>query len=159
MSFHGRSVAGATAGKLRRPRTVPDLMSWERNYSPAKMPKLTKVLLNVNVQGSVGPVQVLVSPESSVSGLISAVLKQYSKEGRRPMITGSTIDDFDLHYSQFSLESLDREEKIATLGSRNFFLCKRKTAGDGVVLVSSCSTQAEKLGFPSPWLKFMSFMF
>ena len=53
---------------------------------------------------------------------------------------------------------LDREEKLMALGSRNFFLCNKRTALDGGV-TTSCSTQAEKdskTGFA--WLKFMDFL-
>ena len=67
-------------------------------------PKLTKLLLNVTVQGSVGAVQVLTSPESTVGDLIAATIRQYMKEGRRPIIEADA-SRFDLHYSQFSLES------------------------------------------------------
>lgn len=177
VSFYGRGGGSLPAPeKIRRPRTLPDLMVRDRNVpspvaSPtaaaSPKPKLTKVLLNVTVQGSVGAVQVLMSPASRVRDLISVTLKQYLKEGRRPVISGSSVDDFDLHYSQFSLESLDREEKLETLGSRNFFLCKRKVVADGGanggVPVTSCSTQAEKVAKlnpnPCPWLKFISYLF
>lgn len=180
MSFHGRGATTAVAPqKLRRPRTVPDLLSAARNGvvhgrngggcggdEVVVARKLTKVLLNVTVQGGVGAVQVLISPESTVRDLISGVLKQYVKEGRRPVLSSFGVDEFDLHYSQFSLESLDREEKLVSLGSRNFFLCRRRVVADDVgnssVPTSSCSKQAEKatkLGSPSPWLKFMSFLF
>ena len=53
---------------------------------------------------------------------------------------------------------LDREEKLMVLGSRNFFLCNKRTALDGGV-TTSCSKQAEKdskTGFA--WLKFMDFL-
>ncbi|KAJ8438749.1 hypothetical protein Cgig2_020304 [Carnegiea gigantea] len=177
VSFYGRGGGSLPAPeKIRRPRTLPDLMVRDRNVaslvaSPtaaaSPKPKLTKVLLNVTVQGSVGAVQVLISPESRVRDLIFVTLKQYLKEGRRPVISGLSVDDFDLHYSQFSLESLDREEKLETLGSRNFFLCKRKAVVDGGanggVPVTSCSTQAEKVAKlnpnPCPWLKFISYLF
>lgn len=174
MSFNGKTSISPTTDKLRRPKTVPDLKSSLRygvvspsSLSPSeditKPKKLTKVLLNVTVQGSVGAVQVITSPELTVKDLIAAAIKQYVKDGRRPVISCSSVDDFDLHYSQFSLESLDREEKISELGSRNFFLCKRrKEVGEAVASSSStCSKEAEKAtklgGSPyPPWLKFMS---
>ncbi|KAJ8551959.1 hypothetical protein K7X08_028402 [Anisodus acutangulus] len=131
MSFHGQSSESSTAGLLRRPRTVPDLLSAGR-ISAGTSPevkdklKLTKLLLNVTIQRSIGPVQVLISLESTVQDLIAASLRQYSKEGRRPVLTSCNPADYDLHYSQFSLESLDREEKLMGLGSRNFFLCPKR---------------------------------
>ncbi|KAA8550228.1 hypothetical protein F0562_001912 [Nyssa sinensis] len=165
-SFHGRSV-GAMGDKLSRPRTVPDLLSG-RNVaiiSPEGRPKLTKLLLNVTIQRSLGAVQVVMSPESAVGDLIVAALRQYGKEGRRLILHSTNPSDFDLHYSQFSLESLDREEKLMTLGSRNFFLCPKKSAtgsGGGEVTTpsASCAKQAEKVSkIGHPWLKFMDFLF
>ncbi|KAK9665980.1 hypothetical protein RND81_14G151000 [Saponaria officinalis] len=172
-SFNGRGAVAAME-ELKRPRTVPDLRAAavaEGGGGVAPKKVLTKVLMNVNIQGSVGAVQVLVSLENTVGELISAVVKQYLKEGRRPIILVNDVVHFDLHYSQFSLECLDRDEKLAALGSRNFFMCKRRkdviangaTDGcdTGVATTSSCSKQAEKATkFNSswPWLKFMNFL-
>ncbi|XP_057547840.1 uncharacterized protein LOC130826260 [Amaranthus tricolor] len=170
-SFNGKMGILPTSEKLRRPKTVPDLTSAMRNgfVSPTseeiKPKKLTKVLVNVTIQGSVGTVQVLISPELTVKDLISAALKQHAKEGRRPLTSSTNFDEINLHYSQFSLESLERDEKIAELGSRNFFLCKKRKEIGEASSSSSCSTQAEKatmLGSASacpPWLKFMNFLF
>lgn len=159
-SFHGPSPA-AMAGQLVRPRTVPDLLSGRNSddVSPEERPKLTKLLLNVTVQRSLGAVQVLISPESTVGDLIAAVLRQYAKEGRRLILPSTDPSGFDLHYSQFSLESLDREEKLAALGSRNFFICPKKYAPDAesgaCVTTASCSKEAEKANrIGLPWLKF-----
>ncbi|MCD7470316.1 hypothetical protein HAX54_010050 [Datura stramonium] len=171
MSFHGQSSESSTSELLRRPRTVPDLLSAGRpsaGTSPEVKDrlKLTKLLLNVTIQRSLGPVQVLISLESTVQDLIAAALRQYSKEGRRPVLTSANPADYDLHYSQFSLESLDREEKLMGLGSRNFFLCPKTSNADGAATTSSssssCAKQADKAAtatkFSLPWLKFMDFM-
>lgn len=174
-SFHGKIPAEIPEARIRRPKTLPDLLAG-RNLpatAPDVRPKLTKVLLNVTVQGSVGAVQVLMSPESTVGELISAAIQQYKKEGRRPIIAKDSR--FDLHYSQFSLESLDREEKVMALGSRNFFLCQKKSGTDGASCSSAsggltttssawCSKEVEKEVAKSngvgihPWLKFMDFL-
>ena len=171
-SFHGKLPVEMCEARIRRPKTDPDLLgSAGRNLGVGfnevrPLPqKLTKLLLNVTIPGSVGAVQVVVSPDSSVEELIAAALKQYAKEGRRPVIQ-SDATKFDLHYSQFSLESLDRDEKLMALGSRNFFLCPQRTkpagaesSSGGAVTTSSCSKEAEKPnkgGFA--WLKFMDFM-
>uniref|UniRef100_A0A5B7A7F1 DUF7054 domain-containing protein n=1 Tax=Davidia involucrata TaxID=16924 RepID=A0A5B7A7F1_DAVIN len=165
-SFHGR-IPGTMGEKLPRPMTVPDLISG-RSFAvvlPEERPKLTKLLLNVTIQRSLGAVQVVMPPESTVGDLIGAALRQYAKEGRRPIFASTDASGFDLHYSQFSLESLEREEKLMTLGSRNFFLCPKKPAtesgGDGLTTPSACcSKQAEKATKSGhPWLKFMEFMF
>ncbi|KAL8193640.1 hypothetical protein R6Q57_026775 [Mikania cordata] len=169
MSFNGQSAAeeGIIAPKLRRPRTLPELYSGR----PTELmpPKLTKLLLNVTVRGSLGPVQVLISPESTVNDLIADALRLYSKEGRRPILPSLDPPGFGLHYSQFSLESLDPHEKLIELGSRNFFLCPKQTVtgNDGrvgdedspVTTSSTCSEEAEKVTKTSAgWLRFMNFL-
>ncbi|GAB4824761.1 hypothetical protein Ancab_007625 [Ancistrocladus abbreviatus] len=185
MSFPGRGDPSVVASllptmqqlqqpqqHLRRPRTVPsDLPSLAKSDGVTSMPfpegrpKLTKLLLNVTIQGSLGAVQVLTSPELTVGDLIAAAVRQYVKEGRRPVLPTSVPAEFDLHYSQFSLESLNREEKLSALGSRNFFLCRRKATIDGSSgdngehnLTTFCSKEVEKATlFGLPWLKFMNF--
>ncbi|KAJ4971391.1 hypothetical protein NE237_004490 [Protea cynaroides] len=167
-SFHGKShLIGA---EIRRPKTDPNLLSAGKLQEiPREMPAtLTKLLLNVTLQSSLGAVQVVMSPESMVRDLIMAAVKLYAKEGRRPFLPTTDPAGFDLHYSQFSLESLDREEKLKELGSRNFFLCRKKpneaavdasSSSSAVVASSSCSKQAEKVSkFPLPWLRFMDFL-
>ncbi|CAL0321965.1 unnamed protein product [Lupinus luteus] len=125
----GENAMSAT--ELRRPRTVPDLVLYGNKYVGAVVPEgiprqPPKVLLKVTVLGSLAAVQVLMRPESSVGDLVEGALRQYVKEGRRPILPSMKAFDFDLHYSQFSLESLDRDEKLIDLGSRNFFMCPRK---------------------------------
>ncbi|XP_060197049.1 uncharacterized protein At4g22758-like [Lycium barbarum] len=162
-SFHGQT-SGSSSSKpelLRRPKTVPDLLAGRRTESTAvnirPMEKFMKLLVNVTIQRSVGPVQVLISLESTVVDLIAAALGQYSKEGRRPVLSSIDTADYDLHYSQFSLESLKREEKLNALGSRNFFMCPRN--GGPTTSSSSCGKQADtSTKIPLPWLKFMDFL-
>ncbi|PSS11486.1 hypothetical protein CEY00_Acc15760 [Actinidia chinensis var. chinensis] len=97
-----------------------------------------KLLLNVNIQGSVGTVQVVISPENAVGDLIKAAVETYVKEMRRPLLKETDPRRFELHYSQFSLESLKTREKLINLGSRNFYLCRKPTT----VADSSCSNEA-----------------
>ncbi|XVF46853.1 hypothetical protein PTKIN_Ptkin03bG0061300 [Pterospermum kingtungense] len=160
-SFHGRIPMMAPV-ELRRPKTLPDLLS-ERAVSILldARPKLTKLLVNVTIQGSLGAVQVLMAPENTVGDLINAAVQQYMKEGRRPILPSTDASLCDLHYSQFSLESLGREEKLMALGSRNFFLCTKKAASeDGGNKTTSCSKEAGKVTKSViPWLKFMDSLF
>ncbi|ESQ51247.1 hypothetical protein EUTSA_v10017255mg [Eutrema salsugineum] len=169
MSFHGRGTMSQTnSGELRRPKTLPELFSTGQTVvGPLKTadsisipPRLTKLLLNVTVQGSLGAVQIVISPESTVNDLIDAAIRLYVKEARRPLLPESEPSRFDLHYSQFSLESIGRDQKLISLGSRNFFLCGRKEIGGfvGGGSSESCSKEAEKVaktGFH--WLKFIGF--
>ncbi|RWR82379.1 hypothetical protein CKAN_01109500 [Cinnamomum micranthum f. kanehirae] len=159
-SFHGQ--APATPALLRRPKTQPDLYSFRNTagVSPAPVveaPRLTRLLLNVTVQRSLGPVQVLLPPDATVGDLVRETVRSYGREGRRPLLPTADPAGFDLHYSQFSLESLDSKEKLIGLGSRNFFLCPKPLG----CVMDSCSNQAQKAssktGGPS-WLRFMDFM-
>ncbi|OWM88410.1 uncharacterized protein LOC116202654 [Punica granatum] len=104
--------------------------------------RLTKLLLNVTVERSLGPVQVVMPPESSVRDLIKAAVEMYAREKRRPLLKDANPRGFELHYSPFSLESLKPEEKLINLGSRNFFLCSRQSSSicpDN----TSCSDEAK----------------
>ncbi|CAI9781452.1 unnamed protein product [Fraxinus pennsylvanica] len=172
MSFHDKNT-GAVAEMLPRPRTVPDLLARKKDVVSSTdlgvaqgKPKLTKLLLNVTIQRSLGALQVLMSPDATVDDLIKAALRQYAKEGRRPIISSADSSGFGLHYSQFSLESLDRKEKLMALGSRNFFLCPKGTtaaaAASGssaanMAASSSCSKEADDKPMKKwlPWLRFM----
>lgn len=163
-SFHSGMLGGEADDMLRRPRTVPDLLSGGKIISSpefdARPQKLTKLLLNVTIQRSLGALHVLMSPESKVDDLIAAALRQYSKEGRRPILPSSDAGGFDLHYSQFSLESLSRDETLINLGSRNFFLCPRICDEGETASSSTCSREARKtVKIGLPWLKFMGFLF
>ncbi|CAJ1955805.1 unnamed protein product [Sphenostylis stenocarpa] len=171
-SFHGQSAA--SVGQLRRPKTVPDLLSLRSlaGTAPEGVPRQPpKMLLKVSVLRSLAPVQVLMTPESTVGDLIAATLRQYVKENRRPILPANSTSDFDLHYSQFSLESLDRKENLMELGSRTFFLCPRKTGtaleGSVTAPFASCAKEAKNErercgggggGSAFAWFKLMQFM-
>ncbi|PON57422.1 hypothetical protein PanWU01x14_173280 [Parasponia andersonii] len=90
--------------------------------------RLTKLLLNVTIERSLGPVQVVMSSENSVGDLVKAAVELYVGEKRRPLLLETDPHRFELHYSQFSLESLRRDEKLINLGSRNFFLCSKRVS-------------------------------
>lgn len=105
-SFHGRGD-GVVAEMLPRPRTVPDLLAGRRSAveEMVRPQKLTKLLLHVTILRSPGAVHVLLPPEATVEDLMAAALRQYVKEARRPVLPSTVASGFDLHYSQFSLES------------------------------------------------------
>lgn len=197
-SFHGRLPTEHRA--LRRPRTQPDLLDgrrasgtgtppWEAAAASAVPPAQrvpTKVLVNVTVQRSLGAAQVVASTDWTVGHLVAAVLQQYAKEGRRPLLPSADPSAYALHYSQFSLECLDPGESLIGLGSRNFFLCPTPSPGgagagagtgtgtgaEAAVATGSsaaarektCSKEAaaaekaSKGGVWLPWLRFMDFL-
>ncbi|KAE9620598.1 hypothetical protein Lal_00019343 [Lupinus albus] len=160
-SFHSNTtVAGTMSGvNLRRPKTVAEVVF------PRQPPKL---LVKVTMMGSLGPVQVVLPPESAVGDLVAAAVRQFVKEGRRPFLPSTDPSNFDLHYSQFSLESLNRREKLGELGSRNFFMCLKKSTvavdggeGSETAPFASCSKEAVKGrkgsgGFS--WMKLMDLL-
>ncbi|CAL5182992.1 unnamed protein product [Lathyrus oleraceus] len=170
-SFHGDNAMPTAT--IRRPKTVPDLLAYRNSMVPVTegLPRHPpKLLLKVTVLGSLGPVQILLKPESTVGDLVDAAVRQYVKEGRRPILPSNVASDFDLHYSQFSLESLCREEKLVKLGSRNFFMCPRNTphAAEGIsgtskgggVRPSSCGKEVDKArggGGGFGWSKLLHF--
>ncbi|KAK9698683.1 hypothetical protein RND81_08G123400 [Saponaria officinalis] len=91
-----------------------------------------KFLFKVTVQGSVGPVQLVMSPENTVGDLSKAVLEIYVREKRRPLMADVLPGGFELHYSPFSLQSLDEDKQLIKLGSRNFFMCQKSTNNSNV---------------------------
>ncbi|KAL8101250.1 hypothetical protein AgCh_033211 [Apium graveolens] len=150
--------------------TIPKkLLRSETSPPTSSNKKLTKLLLNVNIQRSFGPVHVIISVENTVGDLIKAAIEVYLKEKRRPFLTQTDSRCFDLHYSQFNLECLKPEEKLTNLESRNFFLCPKPTninsnpASDASR--TSCSNEAnttaaeiyaDELLFP--YSRFMDFL-
>ncbi|KAL1547516.1 hypothetical protein AAHA92_15863 [Salvia divinorum] len=84
--------------------------------------QLTKVLFNVSMQNSLWPVQVMMSPENTARELVKAAIGVYAEEKRRPELRCADPGRYQLHYSQFSLESLKPEVKLTDLGSRNFYI-------------------------------------
>ncbi|XP_022738431.1 uncharacterized protein At4g22758-like [Durio zibethinus] len=117
--------------------------------------RLTKLLLNVNIKSSLGPVHVVMLSENTVNDLIKAVIEIYVKEKRRPLLKETDPKLFQLHYSQFSLESLKPEEKLINLGSRNFFLCLKPSSS-----VTSCGSDKAKMASDSlfSFTKFIDFL-
>ncbi|XP_051142666.1 uncharacterized protein LOC127259394 [Andrographis paniculata] len=160
-SFHGRgSFTAAAEEMLPRPKTVPELLKGRKAEDMAartQPAKPAKLLLNVTIQRSTGAVHVLLPPEATAEDLISAALRQYVKEARRPVLPSADASAFDLHYSQFTLECIERKERVIDLGSRNFFLCPKIAV---VPSVPGCSKEVgnrEAIKNSLPLLKSMNF--
>nr|CAB3466891.1 unnamed protein product [Digitaria exilis] len=90
--------------------------------------RLTRLLVNVTVDGSLWPLHLVLPADATVADLVRAAVAAYVREGRRPPLHQHGGDGFELHFSKYSLESLKPEEKVLDLGSRNFFLCARRSA-------------------------------
>ncbi|CAN7071254.1 unnamed protein product, partial [Brassica oleracea var. botrytis] len=82
-----------------------------------------KVVINVAVEGSPGPVRTMVKLSCNVEETIKLVLENYRKEGRTPKLDQGAA--FELHQSHFSIQCLDKREIIGEIGSRSFYLRKR----------------------------------
>ncbi|KAK9277201.1 hypothetical protein L1049_006740 [Liquidambar formosana] len=98
--------------------------------------KDSKVVVNVTVEGSPGPVRTMVRLGSSVDETIRLVVDRYSKEGRSPKLDHEAASSFELHHSYFSLQSLNKADAIGDVGSRSFYLRKSgsgrsSNGGDG----------------------------
>lgn len=66
--------------------------------------KDAKVVVNVTVEGTPGPIQTMVKLGSNVEETIRLVLNKYKEEGRSPHLDDSS-SIFKLYTSHFSLES------------------------------------------------------
>ncbi|KAK2426067.1 hypothetical protein QL285_024775 [Trifolium repens] len=100
------------------------LQTMETSDSPLRP---TKLLLNVTIENTLGAIQVLMSPENTVSDLVKVALLTYDKEKRRPLLKETDPNRYELHYSPYTLQSLKASEKLKNLESRNFFLCSSST--------------------------------
>ncbi|KAK2989164.1 hypothetical protein RJ640_027238, partial [Escallonia rubra] len=90
--------------------------------------KDAKVVVNVTVEGSPGPIRTMVKLGSSVEETIRLVMNKYSEEGRSPGLEKSVASTFELHQSYFSLKSLNKSDMIGDVGSRSFYLRKSNSA-------------------------------
>ncbi|EPS59723.1 hypothetical protein M569_15083, partial [Genlisea aurea] len=86
--------------------------------------KEAKVVVNVTVEGSPGPIRTLVKLGANVDETIKLVMKKYKEEGRRPKLDTDAASFYELHSSNYSLESLNRSDLIGDAGSRSFYLRK-----------------------------------
>lgn len=113
-SFNGRTDSMAVR-QLSRLNTLPSLNAHTYNTTTITRPKLTKLLLNVTVEGSVGVLHVVTTSDSTVADLIGLALRQYAKEGRRSILPSIEPERFGLHYSQFSLDRKPLNSQIHPL--------------------------------------------
>ena len=67
--------------------------------------KDAKVVLNVTVEGSTGPIKTMVKLGSSVEETINNIVDKYNEEGRNPKLDKDAASSLELHHSYFSLQS------------------------------------------------------
>lgn len=120
---------------LFRQRTCIDIFSVPEILVP-RSPRIcpegynkdAKVVVNVTVEGSPGPVRTMLKLGSSVEETIKVAVKKYNEEGRSPHLDKAAASAFELHHSYFSLQSLSKSDVIGDVGSRDFYL--RKCSSD-----------------------------
>lgn len=123
-----RDVTAPSLEILFRPQTCSDIFvspDYLISGSPPKgYKKESKVVVNVTVEGSPGPVRTMVKLGSSVDETIRLVIDKYSEEGRTPRLDKKADSSFQLYQSYFSLQSLNNTDVIGDVGSRSFYLRK-----------------------------------
>ncbi|KAJ4827954.1 hypothetical protein Tsubulata_029138 [Turnera subulata] len=102
--------------------------------------KDAKVVVNVTVEGSPGPLRTMVKLGSSVEDTIKFIVEKYGEEGRTPKLDKEAASTYELHHSHFSLQSIDKSELIGDVGSRSFYL--RRSSSNRSVNGSSSFTEA-----------------
>ncbi|CAK9173143.1 unnamed protein product [Ilex paraguariensis] len=110
-----------------RPKTCTDIFSPSEmlSRSPQKVEgynKDSKVVVNVTVEGSPGPIRTMVKLGSSVEETIRLVVRKYSEEGRTPRLDKDAASTFELHQSYFSLQCMNKSAVIGDVGGRSFYL-------------------------------------
>ncbi|KAK3224788.1 hypothetical protein Dsin_004650 [Dipteronia sinensis] len=127
---------GEGAGALYIPHTCteifassPSLMSFSPQTSLEGSRKDAKVVVNVTVEGSPGPIRAMVKLGSNVDETIKLVVAKYNEQGRSPKIDTDTASSLELHHSYFSLQCIEKSELMGDVGSRSFYL--RRTCSNG----------------------------
>ncbi|CAN4127435.1 unnamed protein product [Withania somnifera] len=130
-----RDVTVPSLEILFRPQTCSDIFvspDYLISGSPPSFQdykKEAKVVVNVTVEGSPGPVRTMIKLGSSVDETIRLVIDKYSEEGRTPRLDKNADSSFQLYQSYFSLKSLSNTDVIGDVGSRSFYLRKSNSNG------------------------------
>lgn len=130
---------------LYRPETCVDIFSVPDNLVPRSPGNCseryntdTKVVINVTVEGSPGPIRTMVKLGSNVEEITKLVVNKYNEEGRTPHLDKDAFSSYELHHSYFSLQGLSKSELIADVGSRSFYLRRRSSS------YCACSEDTDK---------------
>ncbi|CAL5356025.1 unnamed protein product [Camellia sinensis] len=132
--FYRVAVASEISSKFGGTR-ISLVLSRSAGYS-----KDAKVVVNVTVEGSPGPIRTLVKLGANVEDTIKLVINKYSEEGRRPHLDQDAVSTFELHHSYFSLASLNKWDVIGDVGSRSFYLRREnsdRSSSSGKEMISA----------------------
>ncbi|CAN1333116.1 Uncharacterized protein At4g22758 [Linum perenne] len=132
LQFHQRNSFTCVDGFSSSSPSLPGLSSFD-GYS-----RDAKVVVNVTVEGSPGPVRTMVKLGSTVEDTIKLVVNKYSEEGRTPKLNRGSSDhhhhdpssSYELHHSHFSLRCLEKSELIGDVGSRSFYLRRNSSLSE-----------------------------
>eukprot|EP01018_Ginkgo_biloba_P018264 Gb_36682 [translate_table: standard] len=150
--------------ELIRPQTLSDIFDRSPITSSPWLPPRTpssssfhkseksfldedRILVSITVEGSTGPIKAIVKKGATVNDVIKLTIDKYAREGRYPVLDSNT-DMFELHVSNFSMESLNRTDRVGELSTRTFFLRQENYAG----------TEQPVLFPPTPGPLFTSFI-
>ncbi|KAH6794957.1 hypothetical protein C2S52_005434 [Perilla frutescens var. hirtella] len=143
-------------GVLYRPQTCTDIFM--RPAEPSQVyNKDAKVVVNVTVEGSPGPVRTMVKLGSDVEETIKLVIKKYNDEGRTPRLHQDGAAQFELHHTYFSLQSLKKSDLIGEVGCRSFYL-RRQSSSCGENRAGDVSASSNLRSIPTALPFFPSFV-
>lgn len=158
-SLWSEDEVGDDGGILHGPLTCKDAFAsspslftpFSAPVSPLKGYKAdAKVVVNVTVEGSPGPLRTMVKLGSTVEETIKVVIDKYSEEGRTPWLDKDEASStYELHHSHFSLQSLDKTELIGEVGSRSFYL-RRSSSNRSADGRSTEKTVQARASSPTP---------
>ncbi|KAF5734866.1 hypothetical protein HS088_TW15G00361 [Tripterygium wilfordii] len=151
-----RGDFGGSVGVLYRPQTCTDVFA-----STSSLPGIStegiqgykkdaKVVVNVTVEGSPGPVRTMVKLGCCVEETIKLVLKKYSEEQRSPKVDKNSPSSYELHQSNFTLQCLDKSKLIGETGSRSFYLRRISSNLNTNKASSSLTSDIAPAGTSSP---------
>ncbi|XP_056160337.1 uncharacterized protein At4g22758-like isoform X1 [Syzygium oleosum] len=163
-----RQSVSSNDGALFSPLSCTDVLASSPSLMGSSSPgglevkgynKEAKVVVNVTVEGSVGPIRMMVKLGSSVEDTIKLVMNKYKEERRMPKIDRDRSTGFELHHSYFSLQSLDKSKLLGDVGSRSFYLRRTTTgldnSGFSASFVSDKAATVRTSSPPSPPLFFL----
>ncbi|MFS8003751.1 hypothetical protein Hanom_Chr13g01217601 [Helianthus anomalus] len=117
-----------------------------------------KVVVNVTVEGSPGPVRTMLKLGSSVQETMDIIKKQYNSEGRSPQLDQHSLSTFELHQSYFSLQCLDKSDMIGDIGSRSFYMRKCNNDNSSFTGFGIISTKGNDSPPQNPIIVFPNFI-
>ncbi|CAA7046129.1 unnamed protein product [Microthlaspi erraticum] len=84
-----------------------------------------RLLVSVNVLGSVGPISFLANEDDRVSSVINTALKAYAREGRIPVL-GFDVDNLICYSVNAGFNIMNPQEMIGSVAVTKILLCKKE---------------------------------